>query len=674
MQPSRDSASEGERLLAGYPVARRTRTSHSPIVCTPLGRLFGYERESARLRAIAERGTLATIGIRGAGGTGKTEFLVRALRPEQTGSPRATLFISAGHLAAEDIIALVSDFVFAVRGPRERSPASACSATLVKCRLLLALDDVRSAEDLACVRAAFPNSCICFTSEREFQNAADEWIELSGLATNDGVALLQDVAEPNRLAEETAASIVANLRGNPSRVRCAASLGVPLPAIAADFTSPDGFDEFQLSLVRTRLSPDEFVRLAAVASFGDAALNDEKATAALAQGSFIERSSVGWAVPHGLRQKLNQLEFDDVKAAQALLDALRRTNGTLAKRRSLVECAAGLLTGMRRGGAPARAAARIVAREIDERGLWCMSAALYEALRASAASAGDSAMRTWATHQLGARRAHAGDVDSAHNLVPQAPLSQKSGEVANRALTEASLAELRRAGPSPNGGVARPLKTKALLVGAGLALAGAVALLPSLVGSVFVPRPELHLVTRPVPSLLTMPTEHLGWASLPATARAVARAGSVLPQTMRGKTGVSGLVEPSTSRPIARGSRRYRRAAWLAREGHPPRAWQVAPPSILMLSMLPRKVLPRGTATLCISADRTQRLFITGLGEFNPKLTTCHTVSPKKTTTFTAYAIDERGRQAMRTITVVVLRSQRRASEDRASAAELIDR
>ncbi len=643
MLPSRDSASERGRLLAGHPVALRTRTSHSPIVRTPLVRLFGYERESARLRAIADRGTLATIGIRGPGGAGKTEFLVRALRPEQTGWPRATLFVSAGHLAAEDIIALVSDFVFAVRDPRERSSASACSATLAKCRLLLGLDDVRSAEDLARVRAAFTSSCICFTSEREFQNAADEWIELSGLATNDGVALLQDVAQPNGLAEETAASIVANLRGNPSRVRCAAALGVPLPAIAADCTSSDGFDELQLSLVRTRLSPSEFVLLTAVAMFGDAALNDEKAAAALVQGSFIERSSVGWAVPDGLRQKLNQLECDHVKTAQALLDALRCPNGNLAKRRSLVECAAGLLTRMKRGGAPARAAAQIVAREVDQHGLWRMSAALYEALHASAGSAGDSALRTWATYRLAAGRARAGDVDSAHGPVPQAPLSQqRNGE------------ELRRAGPSSNGGVASPRKTNALLVGAGVALVVAVAFLHSLVGSALVPRPEPHRVTRPVPAFLTVPTARLGWAGLPAAGRGIARASSIVPQTMQPKPGVSGRAESNTSRPVARRAWWYRHHARST-----PRAEQLAPPSILMLSMLPRKVLPGGTATLCISADRTQRLFITGLGDFNPKLTTCRTVLPTKTTTFIAHAVNDRGRQATRAITVSVLRSKR---------------
>ena len=78
-----------------------------------------------------------------------------------------------------------------------------------------------------------------------------------------------------------------------------------------------------------------------------------------------------------------------------------------------------------------------------------------------------------------------------------------------------------------------------------------------------------------------------------------------------------------------------------------------------MFSMLPRKVLPGDNATLCISADRTRRLIITGLGEFNPKVTTCRTVLPKKTTTFIAFALDERGRQATRTITLVVLTSKR---------------
>jgi hypothetical protein len=70
--------------------------------------------------------------------------------------------------------------------------------------------------------------------------------------------------------------------------------------------------------------------------------------------------------------------------------------------------------------------------------------------------------------------------------------------------------------------------------------------------------------------------------------------------------------------------------------------------------MLPRKMLAGGTATLCISADYARRLFVSGLGAFDPNLTTCHTVSPRKTTTFVAYAANTRGQRAKRTITLVV--------------------
>ena len=82
---------------------------------------------------------------------------------------------------------------------------------------------------------------------------------------------------------------------------------------------------------------------------------------------------------------------------------------------------------------------------------------------------------------------------------------------------------------------------------------------------------------------------------------------------------------------------------------------QVAPPSILLFSILPRTVVPGGSATLCISADHAQQLFVTGVGAFNPKLTSCRTVSPETTTTFLAYATNKRGQQAKRTITLVVL-------------------
>jgi hypothetical protein len=636
MLVSCETSSGCDRLIAGRPTALRTRILRLATVPISAGRLFGYERESARLRALIGRGKPATVGIRAAGGAGKTEFLARALRPYERGWPDGNVFVSARHLAAEDIVALVSDAVFAVPDPRSRPSADACSAALAKRRLLVGLDDVRSAEDLARVREALARSCICFTSEREFHDAADEWIELLPFTTNDGVALLQQVSRSSSLHEKTARRIVANLRGNSSRLRCVAALGVPLRTIAADCTSPDAFDDFQLSLVRARLSPDAIVLLAAVAIFGQAALIDKKAAIILAGGSFVERSSAGWAVPNGLRQRLDRL--DDARATQALLDALRRVNRNLAEPRSLVECAAGLLGTIGRGGAAARGAVEIVAREVDRRGLWSLSAALYEALRASATGAGDSAMGTWATHQLGVRRACAGDVDAAHDLFAEALLSQeKSGELASRALTEVNLEALRTVTRSSSGNSESSLRTNLMFVGSGLAIVAGAMLAHSLVWSVIVPHARPHLAKTAAPMLLASSTSRLAQASLPAAMRT--RKTRVPGRTTKGALPVLHSL---------------RVAAVPHHAGSRPHPEQAAPPSIVLLSMLPRAVVTGDAATLCISADHAQHLFVTGLGAVNPKLTTCLSVRPDKTTTFVAAATNELGQQTTQTISVEV--------------------
>jgi hypothetical protein len=656
----RETASGG-LLFTGGPVLARRRTFRFAIVPPPVGQLFGYERESARLRAIVDRGMPAIVGIRGAGGSGKTEFLVRALRPEASRWPGGTVFVSARNLAAGDIIALVSEAVFAISDPRTRPSTRACGAALGTRRLLIGLDDIRSAQDLARIRATFAGSCICFTSERKYPSVADGWIELCGLETNEGIALLQEVAQPNCPEEDIAADVVTNLGGNPSRIRCAATMGVPFSAIAAACTSSDAFDELQLSLVQTRLSPNLRVLLAAAALFGDAALMDERAGAGLlAQGSFIEPSSVGWAVPEGLRRRLNQLEFDHVKAAGVLLNALRRVNGSLAKRRSLVECAAGLLTTMRHGGVPARAASELIAREVDRRGLWGLSGALYEELRASASSARDAAGTP--AHRLGVPHPSAG---SAHDpWVRALPHRRGNGPVRGRALTKAELAELGEDRPSSRETAGRR-KVNAMLLGAGLAIAGCVVVLHSFVWSSIVARPQGH------PARAAASTLGLAQARPRLVAGASSSVHSIVSQSAQRNVHASDRVQTSALDAVAGGSPQRRptaspaqnaslpaRVAVLKHRWHrwhfAPRVTRVVPPHISLLSMLPRKVLTGSVATLCVSADHSQRLFVTGLGALNPSLTTCRTVSPKKTTTFIAYAANARGQQAKATITVVM--------------------
>jgi hypothetical protein len=129
-------------------------------------------------------------------------------------------------------------------------------------------------------------------------------------------------------------------------------------------------------------------------------------------------------------------------------------------------------------------------------------------------------------------------------------------------------------------------------------------------------------------------------------------------------------VAAAAARPAA-GALRHPRVVHVARHGRKPariaarphldvasvpvaQVERLAPPRILMLSMLPRKVTAGGTATLCVSAAHAKRLFVSGVGAFNPGLTTCRTFAPARTSNFVAYAVNAGGQRTKRTISVVV--------------------
>jgi hypothetical protein len=182
-------------------------------------------------------------------------------------------------------------------------------------------------------------------------------------------------------------------------------------------------------------------------------------------------------------------------------------------------------------------------------------------------------------------------------------------------LAEPNVVELRGVVPSSNEGVVGSLRASGVL-----ALAGVVALALCLLWTAFTPRPHAK-------------------AGVATLARIFPAAASSLHRRARRTFRLlARSLAPHDQRPL-------------------PRVEQVAPPRILLLSMLPRTVFGGATATLCVSAAGAQSLFVTGLGAFNPSLTTCRTVSPKKTTAFVAYAADARGRLAQRQITVVVERT-----------------
>ena len=179
-----------------------------------------------------------------------------------------------------------------------------------------------------------------------------------------------------------------------------------------------------------------------------------------------------------------------------------------------------------------------------------------------------------------------------------------------------------------------------MVVGSGLAIAAVALLVHSLVWSAIVPHARPHLPTT---------------AALAATSRLSQTNLSAAVRTSKTR-GVPGRPTPERGRgaplaPYAPDSLRV--AALPHHAGH---SEQAAPPSIVLLSMLPRTVLTGDAATLCISADHAQNLFVTGLGAVNPKLTTCRSVRPNKTTTFVASATNELGQQTTRTISVEVRR------------------
>ncbi len=176
---------------------------------------------------------------------------------------------------------------------------------------------------------------------------------------------------------------------------------------------------------------------------------------------------------------------------------------------------------------------------------------------------------------------------------------------------------------SMNGRCGRSLKAGGMLAGAGCALVAALVLMHSPVWTAIIPH------SRPNPVVAAAARPFVASAH-PSHQRRAAHLSHNKPGHAR--VAASPHVLGSTSH-----------------------VEQVAPPpAILLLSVLPRKVLAGKTATLCVSAEHAQRLFITGLGAFNPNLTTCRTLSPKKTTTFIAYAVNARGQRKKRKTTVIV--------------------
>jgi hypothetical protein len=78
---------------------------------------------------------------------------------------------------------------------------------------------------------------------------------------------------------------------------------------------------------------------------------------------------------------------------------------------------------------------------------------------------------------------------------------------------------------------------------------------------------------------------------------------------------------------------------------------QAGKPEISMLTLLPPVIGPHELATLCVSADNAEELYVSGVGRVPPDQTTCRSVGPAATTTYEAQAFN----QAWRTTRKITL-------------------
>ncbi|MFZ1125621.1 MAG: hypothetical protein WAN59_10835 [Candidatus Baltobacteraceae bacterium] len=430
--------SSGDRLAVEAAPSLRPRAVPPRVAPRPVGPLYGYAQEGAALQAAIGRGTAATIGICGPDGVGKTEFLVRGLLLGREDWPDGYVLLPVRDLVAEDVIALLSDLVFEIEDPRRRPPAAVCGAALAERRILVALDDLRSPEELAAVRATLRNSLVVFTCAEQWFARDVAWISLRGLKAPEGAAFLRAVAGRD-VPERLATAIATNLEGNPSRILRAVGSGLELEAVATGCVSPAAFDDFQFSYAKDELTEGDAVTFAAVATFGEAALGGQSPPASLVKRCLVERNPVGWSVPSGLRTRIEGLAIGPEALAARVLEApslevLREAPVALA-------CAAGLPPVVSEGGAAGQELATKVAHALDRLALWGASTTLYRALYGARESFHDRKMQAWVTHQLATREACSGRAGVARDLFEEAlALEESDAEAAE--VTQANLALL----------------------------------------------------------------------------------------------------------------------------------------------------------------------------------------------------------------------------------------
>jgi hypothetical protein len=686
----------GDRLVAAQPAALTAQNGRSMAAPKPWRRLHGYVEQYAGLRALVASGVPRAIGLSGPGGIGKTEMLVAALGIEGHAWVDGSVMLAARHAESDDLIALLANAVFGV-DPRSRPGTAACSAALAERRLIVGLDDLHSPADLRVLQAALARSLLIFTATHPWEAEDVEWIALRGLGSH-GAALLREAAGTH-LGNDAAAALVKKLDGNPSRLLRAAEMSLAPKTLLAACRSASAFDELQFDRAREELESADREELVAIATYGEAAIASKAPTAALVKGGFLERSSAGWAVPHGLRERLARLDVNPVALAAVLVVAMDRNPGSLNDSRNLLGCAAGLCQTLESGAEPARDAACDVVRAVDRRGLWHVSTELYTRLRATASALDDAPTWAWATHQLATRYAYAGDVDGARALFTTALDVRKraSGDPA-AFLTSSNLAQLAaaedvhagaetepaRRAPAPQSPLA-PLVAALRGVGARNILAALTTIVVAVAAFGWVLQAQRHDASRglaprvaAVPSSAPSPRPKLAAPAPRATprpappspiarrsatpSRATQRPATQRPATPAAPTQSPATPRPSTPRPSTPRPSTPRPSTPRPSTPRPstprpstPRPAVPGPmPAIASLTVSPARVAAGQSAVVCVEARNATQLHVSDLGDFDPAERSCDEVAPEKTTTYYAWASDARGRWVQRAVTLVV--------------------
>ncbi|MFJ8653071.1 AfsR/SARP family transcriptional regulator [Streptomyces rochei] len=222
--------------------------------------LVGRERELGLLTAPTSPEAVSVIAVDGTAGVGKTALVVRAAWSLSGAYPDGCLFVDLhGHAVSPDRGGpqrALRRLLRAVRGDGGESPddlenvedlVTAWRAATSAQRLLLVLDDARSAEQVRPLLPAGPGSLVLVTGRQRLLGLdADRRVTVEPLSTDDAVALLRELLGEQRANREPEAALELARRcgGLPLALRIAISRLQHRPT-------------WTLALLAGRLSDDE---------------------------------------------------------------------------------------------------------------------------------------------------------------------------------------------------------------------------------------------------------------------------------------------------------------------------------------------------------------------------------------------------------------------------------